>query len=319
MSRPKQQEIQTLAASAQRCLERREYGIAIDVGGQLIALGAPTGFEVLARAHEGMGDRAAAIAHLEHGVDAFPTISPLWHALAVLLSEEGRYEAALAAIRSAWKCMGADCCALAVEKAAVLRKMGRASDALALLERCEKEISPELAPRLVAEAVESLIALGNPAAAVDFAMQAAVRLGDRGAERGALMVEVGLALLSASGDVDGARAALTAALEEGGSSGRGLLLMRRLDGKPLEAAREYRVRVEGAASFPLNDGRPARFSRELLVVAPDPSAAQSWALRLEPEAARPTLKIEPKPTERPVAPGTVEGVYWCSGPAFHPA
>lgn len=132
-------DVQGLIEEADEALAEGDLKTAERAGEALLAARQVYGFEVLARMHQQRGDLAKAVETIEDGVARAPRAWPLRLLQGELLSDNGDYDAALAAYDAILGIDGADTDAVHVNAAIVLHRAGRYEEALARLARAPGE------------------------------------------------------------------------------------------------------------------------------------------------------------------------------------
>jgi tetratricopeptide (TPR) repeat protein len=89
-----------LMDDARELLAKRRFKKAWKVGRRLHGLRYSGAYEIRAKAFQGLGRRAAALALLRRGVRRAPHAAMLWSLLGEVLSDAGRYEEALVAFEA---------------------------------------------------------------------------------------------------------------------------------------------------------------------------------------------------------------------------
>ena len=170
-------DVQGLIEEAEDALIDGELDRAQRLGERLLDARSVHGFEILARVHQERGDLAAAIAVVEDGVAKAARAWPLRLLLGELRSENGEYDAALAAYDSAAAVEGADIDDIHVNAAIVLHRAGRYEEALARLDRApgDSDESVFAAARVRADVLNLL---GRPDEAIAAAEAGLERVND---------------------------------------------------------------------------------------------------------------------------------------------
>ena len=132
-------DVQALIEEADEALAEGDLKTAERAGEALLAARHIYGFEVLTRMHQQRGDLAKALATIEDGVSKAPRAWPLRLLQGELHSDNGEYDAALAAYDSVLAIDGADVDAVHINAAIVLHRAGRYEEALARLDRAPGE------------------------------------------------------------------------------------------------------------------------------------------------------------------------------------
>jgi Flp pilus assembly protein TadD len=120
---------------ADRLLARKRFKAAWKVGVKLAELRYSGAFEIRAKAFEGLGRPAAALAILARGVRRAPDSSTLLSLLGAALSDAGRYDEALLAFETGRRLEGnVDLAIFRGNQALALVRAGRVAEAEALLD-----------------------------------------------------------------------------------------------------------------------------------------------------------------------------------------
>jgi predicted Zn-dependent protease len=123
-----------LMDDARELLARRRFKKAWKVGLRLHRLRCSGAFEIRAKAFEGLGRSAAALAILTRGVRHAPEAALLWSLLGEALSEAGRYDEALIAFETGQGVPGnPDQAIYRGNRALILVRAGRLDEAEAML------------------------------------------------------------------------------------------------------------------------------------------------------------------------------------------
>lgn len=308
----REDDVRRLEREAYEALEAGEWSEADARAQKLLALGWSGGFEIAALAARGRGDAEAAARALEEGVEKAPAAWPLWHLLAVVRSDLGRYDDALDAFERALACEGSDAIAIRFNRAIAQHRRGdpgAALDDLELILALPKP--PPFAEDALALSVECLAAIGRAEDGLAMVRAAldACREGDPRRDR--LIAELAVALERARGDAAEVRACFLRAAEAGVATPSLLALGRRLDPRRVSAPRLHRLIVEARA--PEDGGRA--FLRVFDVVADDREQALSAVRPYLPASARDGACVEEHHDRGPTE--DEPGVWWASGRLYY--
>ncbi len=293
---------------------------ALRVGQELRRRRNSGGFEIEARALWEMGKRGRAIAVLEDGVRAFPTIFILWSYLGHYLSDEGRYDEALHAFERARSLPKADMAVEDLNIAIVYFRQGRYEESLALAHRVPVPPKGPPAWRVADVKVSALNGLGRHEEALRVAAggRDSVMKGTPGAVGAVsrLTAEMARALWLGRGDSEGALAAAWAAIAARKQEETAAHVIRDVRNERSAAARAWRLTLVGV--WPWRMPRVKRRSEFLTVynvVANDVEEAMELVRPFEPPEVRETLRVQEAEDQGP-RPDASKGVYWTSEYVF---
>ena len=309
-------------------LERDEHDEALALAAELRRRRHSSCFEIEARARWAMGERDAAVAVLEEGVEKAAKAWPLWHWLGTFRSNLGRYEAALEAFAREAEFEEVPPSASAYNIAVVYERMGRPGDALDVLDRIELPGNQGPEPAHFAELrARLLFGTGQYAAAIASASAALESFADEASADDASGRTPDWQVLGRaytvradaklrSGDAAGAMEDAAEAVEllRAQAPARALDVLRRAEGRRPPEGRRLKLLLEG--ELPADEGEGRRgFFVSVDVVASDATEGLQFARRFVPEPARPGLEVAEVEDLGPAG-EELGGVYFCSGLAI---
>ena len=309
--------LRTYEQAMQR-LDRGDYEGALRDGESIRDAGFSGAFEVLACAHLGLGDHAAAIAVLREGTRLAPGVWVLWKLLGDALSDARAYGEAHEAYGRAAGCPHADAALIAYNRAILFAREARYDEALA---QCAALRGPgwEARGRALEVAVLNDAGRCDDALAAADAFDAAARAHADDGSVEALRRQVGgqraRALWHGRRDRAGALAAAHVAVEGGFDAGAAAVL-REIADLRTRTSRRLRVMLQGRSGVPIEGTtRHPGFFRVFDVVADTPDEALGFAAAFHPEGERATLRVEAVAHAEP-APDAPKGVYAASGYSY---
>lgn len=329
-SRFEDRETQALMGDGYAALRENRIDDALAIAAELRRRRHSSNFEIEARARWARGEREAAVAVLEEGVNIAPKATPLWHWLGCYRSDLGRYEPALEAFTREAEFESVSPSTNAYNVAVVYERMDRPADALDLLDRIERPEPPGPSPAHFAELrARLLFDLGRFNDAIEASTQAVDRFGEQAevheggsddeeeqpeplewdvlARAYAVRADARLAL----GDPVGAVEDATACIDLGPphAPARALDVLRRAEGKTSSSSHRYVLLLEGEMPGD-EEGERRGFFVSMHVVAGSAAEGLEYARRFVPDAARPGLSLA-EADDKGAAPGELPGVYWC--------
>ncbi|MBW3622482.1 MAG: tetratricopeptide repeat protein [Armatimonadetes bacterium] len=296
-----------------RAVEEHDYKRAKRIGKRLRDLRHTSSFEILALAYAEEGRLKKAVEALEEGVSYAPSVWRLWQLLGNYYSDQGRYDDAFNAYRSALACPQTYPASINLNIAILLSRQKRYVESLDVLEQVTDE---DLYLPVMAVRTESLNALERYEETLALASDFLDTEAETEQERhflARLLTALALAYWKGRNDKEGALLCLKAALEWDKNCQKAFWLLRQLDGEISPSAKYYRVLVEGVWPEPFEGETVAPgFFTSYDVVADSREEALAYIRRIEPDEVGESLRIEEaKALEK--RPDEPKGVY-AAGP-----
>lgn len=314
------EEVERLMDQAYGLIDSFQCEEALEVGEKLKQLGYSGAFEVMALAHQALGEGDKAIAVLNEGLEKAPHVWVLWHLLGNLLSDKGEHTEAQHAYEMALACPTVNKSWVNYNLAVLRGRQGRYEEAL---DTCLHITSDELRTAVRLLTASLLNSLGRHDEAIQLAeeMIAEISAQEEPSEEdlrslGTAYAELSRGLYEGKDVRDLALEAAFTALTFNKSDWLALKMIRDIRDRRVEDSRWFKVVIEGRWYEPF-EGRkelPGFFSSYELVAG---SREQCLDLikEIEHEKVRDSLAVEQIETLEP-APGEPLGVYWRSGYAF---
>jgi len=273
-----------------RHLEAGEWASALAVGEQLRAQAFSGGYELLARAHQALGDEDRALELLREGLQRTPEVWVLWLLKGELHSARGEVDDARSGFQRALACPQVDVSAVHLAQALLLHNTGQYLEALALAEAIETlPWRAQAWPLRIA----LLIALQRYDQAIDLEEAAMTDLEalDDPTPLAHLHAQIGQAWWQGHRDKARARLSALASLQQNPYNEDALWLLRQARQERAKAARRLKVVVTGR--WPKKEGRPREgFFRIYQVVVDGPGEALRFIEELEPPTLIGSLEVE---------------------------
>lgn len=275
-----------------RAIEEFDYKRAKKVGNRLRDHRHTSGYEILALAYAGEGRIRKALEVLEEGVTRAPSVWRLWQLLGNYYSDQGRYEEAHAAYRSALACPQTYNSSIYLNIAIVLYREEKYKEALDTLDRVTDE---ELHLPVASVRTETLNELEryeeSLAIASDF-LNAEAETEQERHYLARILTALATAYWKGRNDKDAALHCLKKALVWDKSRQEALWLLRELNPENSPKAKYYRVLVEGVWPEPIEGETAAPgFFTSYDVVADSQEEALEYIRRVEPDEVRESLSI----------------------------
>ena len=309
-------DMQEWIEEAADALSEGDYKRAQRAAEKVIEARHASGFELLARAWQGMDNVPRAITVLQDGVSKAPRAWPLWMMLGELRSENGEYDLALLAYDTALGLEGVDADDVHVNAAIVHERAGRPEDALMRLHEV-RGANAETAVAAARVRAHILLDMERPDAAAAAAKSGLARVGEE--MDGSEVAPLHAALAKAAWMKGDRESALHHAWEaiEHDPDDIALSLIREIEGDYSETAKQYRILVHGVLpAGAWDDDEPRGFWRKYDVVADDEDDAMGLIRRIEPETVRNSLRAD-EVEVLDDASDQARGVAWCSPRAFY--
>lgn len=307
----------TLIDEAYACLDQSDTKKAQKLGKQLVAIGHPAGYEILALCFLEKEEPKKALEALEKGVKAMPEAWPLWRQLGNLYSDQKEYELARHNHHKALACPGVDRALLNFDCALVLYREGRHPEALAVLQNLPPEWTTRSAP-LKSSVLNGLERYDETVdlcrRITDHALDCLEQSELNHADISCLFTEMALAMSAKGNSADALEHLKTAVSLE--TTPFNLEKLREVNNQRSEKAKHYSLTVGGKWHQPIvgSDYLP-EFLRVFQVVADSPEEALAFAKNCAPKGIADSLRID-ECKENEVHPTSLKGVYEAWGYVF---
>lgn len=310
--------VEALIEEGRRFLESEDYDKAIAVGKKIEQECHSYAFELMALAYAAKGDLQKAIATLERGVKLAPSAWLLWQLLGNYYSDASRWDDAQQAYARALECPNADQSSINYNITMAFLRAGKTADALNNINRV---ISPELQLKAASLQIDIYAANGDNVEAIRYAKQVlaeAITDDEEDIDEEELpdIADIYGAYARAvwkQGDTNQALELAWQAISLWKHQERAMWLIREIENKRSNSARNYRLMIEGAFPDAFEDEEePLGFFVTYEIVADNPEEAFSLAARFEPDYLRESLHV----CECDVSDEKVDepkGVYFVSG------
>lgn len=314
------EEVEKLMDEAYGLIDSFQCEEALEVGEKLKQLGYSGAFEVMALAHQALGESDKAIAVLNEGLEKAPHVWVLWHLLGNLLSDKGEYAEAEHAYDMALACPTVNKSWVNYNLAVLRGRQGRYEEAL---ETCLQATGDELrtAVRLLTASLLNSLARHDEAIQLAEEIIAEISARQEPSEEdmrslGTAYAELSRGLYEGKDVRDLALETAYKALRFNKSDWLALKMIREIRNERAENSRWFKVVIEGRWNEPFEGQKelPGFFSSYELV-AGSPAQCLDLVKEIEHEKVRDSLKVE-QIEELDPAPGEPLGVYWRSGYAF---
>src|SRR4029434_7665765 len=315
------EDVEKLMNQAYELIDSFQCEEALEIGEKLKTLGYSGAFEVMALAHQTLGETDKAIAVCNEGLEKVPHVWVLWHLLGNLLSDKGEYDEAQHAYDMALACPGVNKPWVNYHIAVLLGRQGGFADALdhSLLVTgddlglARRTLSASLLNSLerydeAITAAEEVIA--QVSAATDASDEDIRSMGTAYAELSRGLWE---------GRMDRQRATDSAhqALALNKSDWLPLRMLRVLQDRKSDNSNWYKIVVEGRWHEPFEGEKAAPgFFSSYELVADSPEQCLELIKEIEHEVVPESTKLE-QVEQLESCPGEPQGVYWRSGYAFY--
>ncbi len=299
------------------CIDVGDFEAALKLGRRLRRESPPWGFEILALAYAGLGDRARAIEALRQGVAETPNAWRLWQLLGNYQSDEGRFDECHEAYRRALACADVDASSVHLNYAIALLRQAQHTEALRHLNRVT---DPEMRLQAIDMRLELFNRLEWYTQAIELGRNAvdtypAYEVIETDAEAlqslAKVHAELGLALWLGRQDREGALAQAWEAIALDKGQHTGMWIVRELTGEVSPRGKYYQVTIRGTWHEPMeHDGEWSMpdFKGTYEVVADAPEEAIEFIRPFEPEGMRDSLQID-ECTELEPCTDQPKGVY----------
>lgn len=324
--RMSQEDVEAMMDEAFRLLDAEEPEQALEIGRRLEAMRFSGGFEIQALAYQDMDEGGEAIRVLRNGTEQAPDVWMLWQLLGNCLSDDGRFDEALAAYDTGLALPDPDRVSLQSNRATVLWRCDRLDEAnetaaQTLDDPAFADAEPELRAHVHGVCIGLLTDLGRHQEAIahfDSLPDAEEWVED---PAGVAWLEAKYAIaLWRAGRGEDADEALARAIrcDKTNSDAQWLKREMRRDGDSTGTI-AYELLINGpwrADVFP-EAGPAAGYVSYYHVVADDLEEALAFICEFEPAEIRDELEIEEVQAQDPCA--EPKGVYWISGYSFYKA
>lgn len=292
-------------------LEDLDFEGAVKVGEKLRGKRHSSAFEILALAHNGLGNIELAIEILEDGTRKAPTVWVLWQLLGNYRSDLERYAEAHEAYKLALECPDADDSSIHLNQATALTREERFDQAIKVLSLIDDN---ELLHRAESLLLEIYNRQGKYEEVIDRGERLMSQLTAEAHDdvRSTVQAIVGQAYWQGRKEKEHALTLAWESLKHSHASDGALWLIRGVESQFSRNAKYYRLLVEGIWHEQDEDGRELGFFITYDVVADDTSEAMAYIRRFESECVGESLKIREFEAieERPTEP---KGVYSYTG------
>ncbi len=314
------EDVEKLMNQAYELIDSFQCEEALAVGEKLKAVGYSGAFEVMALAHQTIGETDKAVAVLNEGLEKVPHVWVLWHLLGNLLSDKGEYAEAQHAYDMALACPGVNKPWVHYNIAVLLGRQGLYEDGL---DHCLLVTGDDLqvARRtLSASLLNSLKrhdeAIGLAEEIIAEVSAAAEPTDDDMRNMATACAELSRGLWEGRADRDGALDTAKKALALNKSDWLALRMLREIFGRTSETSTWFKIVVEGRWHEPFEGEKAAAgFFSSYELVADNAEQCLEFIKEIEPPDVRESLKLE-KVEQLESCPGQPQGVYWRSGYAF---
>ena len=290
-----EERIEELMVEAFDRLDEGDSMAAIRIARQLEQLQHSSAYEILALAFADQGKRLKALRTLEKGVEAAPTVWPLWQLLGNYYSDEGRFQESEQAYGRALKCPEVDEPSVHLNFGIMLMRDARYIDALKHFNHVTSE---EFKLAAIALRVETFNILEWRDQALDLARRALETYEDaqdQPEDLAKLHAECGLALWFSKQEREEAIEHAWQAIGLLKNEHTAMWLVRELTGEISPTGQYYQVTVTGVWSEPMEvDGEfdVPGFLASYEIVADSPEEALELARPFEPAEVRDSLSLE---------------------------
>jgi tetratricopeptide (TPR) repeat protein len=307
-----------LADTGFALIREGNYEEALGIAGELEELRFSAAFDIAAQAHSGLGDLQKAVETLERGVAKAPTCWLNWELLGSCRSDMGDYSGAEGAYEQALTCPAPSEDSIRLNQAILANRRGNHAQALNYLDMVGE---PGLSLRAAVARITALEGMGR----IDEALSVAdACLAKEWEEEDVsewlsyIAASQGRMRLGKGCSPNSVRRSAMNALEEFGSDGDLLALIRDIDGCYSTEAQYFRLLIHAKVAADQSMHQEAKgYFVSYDVVAETPERALVWVQEFECADSVPaTLCIEEEEVleERP---GDPMGVYWRSGRCYY--
>lgn len=314
------EDVDKLMHQAYELIDSFQCEEALAVGEKLKEIGYSGAFEVMALAHQTMGETDKAISVLNEGLEKVPHVWVLWHLLGNLLSDKGEYTEAQHAYDMALACPGVNKPWVHYNIAVLLGRQGLYEDGL---DRCLLVTGDDLrlARRTLSASLMNSLrrheeAIGLAEEIIAEVSAAAEPSDEDMRSMATAYAELSRGLWEGRADRDGALDTARKALSLNKSDWLALRMLRDITARVSENSTWFKIVVEGRwhEAFEGEKDVPGFFSSYELV-AESAEQCLEYIKEVEPPEVRDSLKLE-QVEQLETCPGEPQGVYWRSGYAF---